>query len=318
MVSAPVGEVIPRHLMFVLEDGETVIQRGANLVEVLRTGEWRVFGDYERDHNITDEELRQLQRETLLEGFDETTIWLSMRRKSDSAKYYFLDTHLSPPYLELVKNLLYFTNQNYAARVRQGRVAIVGVGGEPFSSLADAESAHTLLSPAFKEDNILLSVDSVNLELLMEEDTNDPDDRFERLIHETPTRTASLSDCMILVVENDPELADHYTLALQNLGVEVRVAHTGETALQIALDEEPDLVLINLMLPDMHGYEVIAKLRKDPLTDQTAIIVISDVSSQQDVVFALNVAKVDDFLVKPLGPKILRKRILGILMQKQW
>jgi putative two-component system response regulator len=98
----------------------------------------------------------------------------------------------------------------------------------------------------------------------------------------------------------------------------VRVAHTGETALQIALDEEPDLVLINLMLPDMHGYEVIAKLRKDPLTDQTAIIVISDVSSQQDVVFALNVAKVDDFLVKPLGPKILRKRILGILMQKQW
>ncbi len=319
MVSAPVGEVVPRHLMFVLEDREIVIQRGANLVEVLRTGEWRVFGDYERDHNITDEELRQLQREKLIQGFDETTIWLSLRRKSDKAKYYFLDTHLSPPYLELVKNLLDFTNQNYAARVRLGRVAIVAAGGEPFSSLADAESAHTLLSPAFKEDNIFLSIDSVNLEsLLDEDDPADPNDRFERLIHETPTRTASLTDCMILVVENDPELADHYTLALQNLGVEVRVAHTGEAALQIALDEEPDLVLINLMLPDMHGYEVIAKLRKDPLTDQTPIIVMSDVSSQQDVVFALNVAKVDDFLVKPLGPKILRKRILGILMQKQW
>ncbi|MCL4875516.1 MAG: response regulator [Anaerolineae bacterium] len=317
MTSAPTGEVVPRHLVFVLEDREIVIQRGANLVEVFRTGEWRVFGDYERDHNITDEELRLLEREELIQGFDETTIWLPVRQKSNRAKYYFLDTRLSPPYLELVRNLLHSTNQNYTARVRMGRVTVVAAGGEPFGGLTDAEAAHTLLSPAFKAENIALTIDSVKLESLLDE-TDEPDDDYENLIRETPSHALSVSDQVVLVVESDPELADHYTLALQNLGVEVRVAHTGEAALQIAMDEEPDLVLMNLMLPDMHGYEVIAKLRKDPLTDQTAIIVMSDVSSQQDVVFALNVAQVDDFLVKPIGPKILRRRILGILMQQQW
>ncbi len=318
MTSAPHGEVIPRHLMFVLDDGDIVIQRGANLVENLLSGEWRVFGDFERDHNITDDELRLLLRDQMIQGFDETTIRLNVTPKSNRAKYYYLDTHLSPPYLELVKNLLYSTNleNNYTAKIQNGFIAIVGMWGEPFNSLNDVEAAYTLLSPVFKAEKFELSISTLKLEHFLPEDESSEHDHYEHLVYETPSRT--LEGYVVLVVENNLELAEHYTLALQNLGVQVKVAHTGEAALQIAMDEEPELVLMNLMLPDIHGYEVIAKLRKDPLTAHTHIIVTSEFSSQQDIVFALNVAKVDDFLVKPIGPKLLRKRVLGILMQTQW
>lgn len=320
MTSAPAGEILPRHLMFVLEGGEVVIQRGANLVEDLESNKWRVFSDFERDHNITDEELRALKRDHLIQEFDETTIWLFAPQKSNRATYYYINTHLSAPYLGLVKNLLASVNldQNYTAGVRAEHVAIMGIGDEPFNHLPDAEAALTLLSPTFKSQNLDLTINTLTVDSNITQEMQALDENFDMLIHETPVHTPTIEGNMVLIVENDPELAEHYTVALQNLGIDVRIAHTGEAALQIAIDEEPDLVLMNLMLPDIHGYEVIAKLRKDPLTAHTNIIVMSEASSQQDVAFALYVAKVDDFLVKPLGPKILRKRVLGILMQKQW
>ncbi|MFP4323641.1 MAG: hypothetical protein ACLFTK_14405, partial [Anaerolineales bacterium] len=65
-----VGQAIPRHLVFVLESDEVVVQRGANVVEVLGTRQQRTFNDFDRDHDVTDTELQALLDQQIIAGYD--------------------------------------------------------------------------------------------------------------------------------------------------------------------------------------------------------------------------------------------------------
>lgn len=313
---APHGQAVPRHLVFVLDTGEVVIQRGANLVELLETQEQRVFNDFERDHDADDDELRQLQTGGIIVGYDDMTVWLRPPRPTRQVKYFFLDTKLPPSYEATINGLLdgAALGHRYTAKARMGRVAIMGRAGEPFGSLPDAEAAFTLIRQALSADIADLSIETVRVNPTLDESQLKRPANFADLIRETPVTT--LADALILVVEDEPKLAEQVRLALETLGVEVRTANTGESALEIMMDEEPDLVIIDLMLPDMHGYEVIAKIRKDPLLTTTPIIVMSSHISEADVVFALHVAKVDDYMVKPVSPNVLRHRVVNLLNRR--
>lgn len=307
------GQATPRHLVFVLEGGEIVVQRKANEVEVLETHEQRVFSDFDRDHDVTDVELQSLLDREIILGFDEMTVWLPRPSERQGVCYYFLDTQLSPAYLQIVNHLIEYAALagKYVARDRMGRVAIMDSIGEPFASLPDAEAALTLVRTALGDHLSDMRIESIEVDTNLEEAPSESQQNFADLIRETPITT--LADYSVLVVENESRTADEARLALENLGVQVRVVQSGETALDVLLDEEPDLVLIDLMLPDMHGYEVIARIRKDPLTAKTPVIAMSANSTEADVVFALHVAKVDDYLVKPIGPNVLRHRVLALL-----
>lgn len=312
-------QAVARHLIFVLENGHAVVQRAANLVESLETGERWVFSDFERDHSISDEELLRLQENFFILDFDDTNVWLPPSNahfpELGKARYYFLDTNLSPPYLAMVRNLLETSalSHNFEAKVRMGRVAIVGTYGDPFANLPEADQALTLIKGALGSELVDLRVDSIAVDTTEEGVPNLAEERYN-LFRETPSIT--LEERTVVVIENDVELAETLTIALENLGIATYVAHTGEDGLMVVIEEEPDLVVINLSLEDMHGYEVIAKIRKDPVLNHAGIIAMSSLKSEQDVVFALNVAKVDDYLVKPIGTKALRQRIISILSRQ--
>ncbi|HLA42170.1 MAG TPA: response regulator, partial [Aggregatilineales bacterium] len=304
------------HQIFVLETGEIVIQRGMNLVELLKTQEHRVFSNARHDHNVTDAELQHLVESGIVAGFDDMSVWLPREIISDGIFYYFLDTKLSSAYQTMVSNLLQTTgvSDHFTSKVRMDRVAIMRSGGDPFTSLDDAESALIELRQALGEELADLSIASIHINPRADETQTLRPLNFDDLIHDTPLTT--LADRCILVIEDEPEWAENLQIALETLGVEVRQASSGEMGFEILLDEEPDLVIVDLLLPDMHGYEMIAKIKKDPLTSKTPIIAMSTTSTKADVVFALHVAKVDDFLVKPIQPNVLRHKVLTLLSKR--
>ncbi len=309
----PVGQAIPRHLVFVLESDEVVLQRGANIVEVLETRQQRVFNDFDRDHDVTDAELESLLKAQIISGYDTTTVWLARADHKTQLAYYFLDTQLPPLYEDMVSNLLQAAAlaDKYVPKTRMGRVAIMGPGGEPFGSLPDAEFALTVVQQALAGHLTDLSIESVQVIPEKYETQTLNIEHFTNLIQSTPSLT--MADQSVLLIASEPDLTAQAQQTLDVLGIELRMADTGRTALEILMDEEPDLVIIDLILPDMHGYEVIAKIRKDPLTSHTPIIALSSYNSQADVVFALNVARVEDFMLKPIDPNVLRHRVIHLL-----
>lgn len=101
----------------------------------------------------------------------------------------------------------------------------------------------------------------------------------------------------ILIVEDDPILRDAVTIALQAEGFEVLAAEDGEMGLRMALEEKPNLVLLDMMLPKMEGITVLAKLREDEDGKKIPVIVLTaldDMSKIADVIEAGG----NDYIVK--------------------
>ena len=110
----------------------------------------------------------------------------------------------------------------------------------------------------------------------------------------------------ILVIEDDPIIRQTVEYALKRAGFTVHGASDGVLGLQAAQDFEPDLVLLDLMLPGMDGYEIAEKLRE---TDkETAIIMVTALDTERDKVRGLD-AGADDYLTKPFSMEELLARV---------
>lgn len=110
----------------------------------------------------------------------------------------------------------------------------------------------------------------------------------------------------ILVVEDDPVIRQTVEYALKRAGFTVHGVDDGARALQAAADFAPDLVLLDLMLPNMDGYEIAEKLRE---TDkETAIIMVTALDTERDKVRGLD-AGADDYLTKPFSIEELLARV---------
>jgi two-component system KDP operon response regulator KdpE len=112
----------------------------------------------------------------------------------------------------------------------------------------------------------------------------------------------------VLVVDDDRQMLKAVTNALTARGYEVLTAATGELALSLMAEDEPDLVLLDLGLPGIEGREVIERLRA---WSELPVIVISVRESQEDKVAALD-AGADDFVTKPFGMKELLARMRAV------
>ena len=112
----------------------------------------------------------------------------------------------------------------------------------------------------------------------------------------------------VLVVDDDRQMLKAVTNALTARGYEVITAPTGEVALSVMAEDEPDLVLLDLGLPGIEGREVIERLRA---WSELPVIVISVRESQEDKVAALD-AGADDFVTKPFGMKELLARMRAV------
>ncbi len=101
----------------------------------------------------------------------------------------------------------------------------------------------------------------------------------------------------ILLVEDDQALASVYITRLQAEGFEVRHVPNGEDALSNTLEYKPDLILLDVMMPKISGFDVLDILRNTPDTANVRIIMLTALSQESDIEKAKNLG-VDDYLVK--------------------
>ncbi|PPC74450.1 two-component system response regulator [Pokkaliibacter plantistimulans] len=116
----------------------------------------------------------------------------------------------------------------------------------------------------------------------------------------------------ILVVDDNPENIDVLVGALGE-GYQLRVALSGEKALQIAQRQAlPDIMLLDVMMPGMDGYELCRRLKQDPLTQRIPVMFITARNSSEDEVKGLEAGAVD-FISKPINPRIVKARVAAQL-----
>jgi len=118
-----------------------------------------------------------------------------------------------------------------------------------------------------------------------------------------------MSETRILIVDDEPKIVKAVSYRLESEGYQVSVAYDGEEALRKATTEHPDLIVLDLMLPKMDGYEVCRKIRK---TMDTPIIILSARSDELDKVAGFQ-AGVDDYMTKPFSPAELALRVKAVL-----
>jgi pilus assembly protein CpaE len=118
----------------------------------------------------------------------------------------------------------------------------------------------------------------------------------------------------ILVVDDDIDSLKLIGLMLQRNGYEVLAANAGNQALSRALSDRPDLIILDLMMPDMNGYEVCRRLRRNPETQTIPIIMFTAKTLIDDKVAGFE-AGADDYLTKPTHPAELASRVKAILMR---
>jgi DNA-binding response OmpR family regulator len=113
----------------------------------------------------------------------------------------------------------------------------------------------------------------------------------------------------VLLVEDDPAARQGLELALRHLGYEVRLADTGEAALDGVSEAEVDVVVLDVMLPGIDGFEVCRRLRRD---SDIPVIMLTARGDDFDIVAGLE-AGADDYVVKPVQPRVLDARIRAVL-----
>jgi two-component system, OmpR family, response regulator VicR len=121
----------------------------------------------------------------------------------------------------------------------------------------------------------------------------------------------------IVYVEDDPEMVDLVTLILNRNGYEVKGSNSGFLGFELIKNEMPDLILLDLMIPDLDGWDLYKKIKSEETEIKDIPIIIITAKSQPiDRVLGLHFAKVDDYLGKPFKPQELIDSIENILNSK--
>jgi two-component system alkaline phosphatase synthesis response regulator PhoP len=116
----------------------------------------------------------------------------------------------------------------------------------------------------------------------------------------------------ILVIDDEPDLIELVRYNLEKEGFEVQGALDGESGLRAAYAQVPDVVVVDLMLPEMDGLEVCRRLRADERTAAVPLIILTAKAAEADRVVGLEVGA-DDYVTKPFSPRELAARVRALL-----
>ena len=130
------------------------------------------------------------------------------------------------------------------------------------------------------------------------------------------TAQAPRNQKKVLVVDDEKDLLDLITYNLQRNGYDVVAAQSGNDAVNMAVKEEPDLILLDLMLPGLDGTEVARRLKSDSRTSHVPLIMLTAKGEETDVVVGLTLGA-DDYITKPFSMKILLARIAVVLRRAE-
>lgn len=117
----------------------------------------------------------------------------------------------------------------------------------------------------------------------------------------------------VVCIEDEPEMIDLVRLILGRKGFRVIGANGGLEGIDAVRREKPDLVLLDLMMPDMDGWEVYQQMKADPELRSIPVVVVTAKAQSIDKVLGLHIAKVDDYITKPFGPQELLESVEKIL-----
>jgi DNA-binding response OmpR family regulator len=117
----------------------------------------------------------------------------------------------------------------------------------------------------------------------------------------------------IVVVEDEQEMIDLIELILSRRGFDVVGANGGVQGLKAIREHKPDLVLLDLMMPEMDGWQVYQQLKADVDTENIPVIVVTAKAQNIDKVLGLHIAKVDDYIPKPFSLEELVSRVESVL-----
>ena len=126
------------------------------------------------------------------------------------------------------------------------------------------------------------------------------------------TRTGGRTMALIYIVEDDKNISEIESYALKNSGYLVDTFENAKTFWSRVQDRKPDLVLLDVMLPDSDGIEVLKKMRRNPDTRRVPVIMVTAKSSEIDKVKGLDNGA-DDYITKPFGIMELISRVKAIL-----
>ena len=121
----------------------------------------------------------------------------------------------------------------------------------------------------------------------------------------------------VLCIEDEPEMIDLLRLILERKGFEVMGAVGGQEGLDTVRREKPDLVLLDLMMPDVDGWEVYRQMKADDELKSIPVVVVTAKAQSIDKVLGLHIAKVDDYVTKPFGPTDLLDSVDRVLKNQQ-
>ncbi len=121
----------------------------------------------------------------------------------------------------------------------------------------------------------------------------------------------------IVYVEDDEEMIDLVKLILERKGYQVSGASGGQEGWELIKSQLPDLVLLDLMMPDVDGWEVYQMMRDEETTKDIPVIVITAKAQNIDRVLGLHIAKVEDYITKPFKPEDLVESVEKFLEKQQ-
>ena len=116
----------------------------------------------------------------------------------------------------------------------------------------------------------------------------------------------------ILIIEDEPDIQELLLFNLDNNGYKVYTASDGEKGLEVARKEHPDLILLDLMLPGIHGLDVCRIIKSDEETSNISIIMLTALGQEEDIIKGLETGA-EDYVTKPFSFQVLEARIKSVL-----
>ena len=120
----------------------------------------------------------------------------------------------------------------------------------------------------------------------------------------------------VVCIEDEAEMIDLVRLIMARKGFEVTGASGGRQGLSLVKQMRPDLILLDLMMPDMDGWEVYQCIKADAEISQIPVIIVTAKAQSIDKMLGLHIAKVDDYITKPFGPTDLLDSVERVLTRR--
>lgn len=120
----------------------------------------------------------------------------------------------------------------------------------------------------------------------------------------------------ILIVEDEPNLLDLYRVALEQAGFGVLTAENGEAGYLLAKDKQPELILLDILMPKVDGYEMLRRLKKDQNTKNVPVVIFSNLSQKEEIEKGLKLGAKDFIIKTSITPMALVDKVKAWVGQK--